>query len=223
MIFAIDHIVFSATSQQRTDLLAALHASGFAALPGDFHLEFPRNGCASDSAGFRGGASLEFVYQGEQAGGPGPWFAEVPRVIGLGFSSDSFDADTAWDGDPGAWTMAEEQGFPNSAGPHEHYSDFYVFVMNRKEGRLQFPELTAGPRLTAITLAGAGAQTWRDRLSRWLKLPAAGDGLAVGDVRIGFADGPHPNARATLTFETSGPAALIPLASGELRLVPATG
>jgi hypothetical protein len=223
VIFAIDHVVFSATRPQHSDLLTALHARGFTALPGDFHLEFPEDGCASDSTGFQGGASLEFVYQGEQGDGPGPWFAEVPRVIGLGFSSDSFDADTAWDGDPGAWTMPEQQGFPNSAGPHEHFSDFYVFVMNRKEGRLQFPEITEGPRLTAITLAGAGAGAWRDRLSRWFALPASGDGLAAGDVSIGFADGPHPNVRATLTFEVSGDPAVIPLASSELRLVPAAG
>jgi hypothetical protein len=223
VIFSIDHVVFSATRKQRTGLLAALHSSGFAALPDDFHLEFPEDGCASDSTGYRGGASLEFVYPGDQADGPGPWFAEVPRVIGLGFSSDSFEADTAWDGDPGAWTMPEQQGFPNSAGPHEHFSDFYVFVMNRKDGLLQFPELTSGPRLTAITLAGGGASVWRDRLSRWLALPASGDGLAVGDVRIGFTDGPHPGVRATLTFEVSGGPAVIPLGSGELRLVPATG
>ena len=45
----------------------------------------------------------------------------------------------------GAWAMPEQQGFPNAAGPHEHQSDFHVFVMNRKEGVLQFPELTDGP------------------------------------------------------------------------------
>ncbi len=53
-------------------------------------------------------------------------------------------------GDPGAWTMPEQQGFPDAAGPHEHQSDFYVFVMNRKDGVLQFPELTGPePRVRA--------------------------------------------------------------------------
>ena len=55
-------------------------------------------------------------------------------MIGIGLSSDDFAADTAWGGDPGAWIMPEQQGFPNAAGRHEHQNDFYVFVMNRMNG-----------------------------------------------------------------------------------------
>jgi hypothetical protein len=218
VIFAIDHIVFCATPEQRASLITALHGGGFAALPSDFHLDFPEDGAASDSVGFRGGASLEFVYQTDAASGPGPWFAETPRVMGLGFSSDDFAADTDWDGDPGHWTMPEQQGFPNSAGPHEHKSDFYVFVMNRSDGALQFPELTTGPRLARITLAGQAAPQWRERLARWLKLPGDGDVLSVGDVELAFTDGPNPNVRATLTFETDGDPEVVGLSSGAIEL-----
>jgi hypothetical protein len=232
LIFAIDHIVFAATARQRAELIATLQGCGFP--PVDFHLDFPDIGGASDSVGMRGGSSLEFVYPTPGPGQPGSspsgtgqdaWFAEVPRVIGLGFASDSFDADTDWDGDPGAWTMPAQQGFPNSAGPHEHHSDFYVFVMNRKDGVLQFPELAkapaapATPRLARITLTGQAAGQWRGRLSRWLRLPAAGDGLAAGSTELAFADGPGPSVRATLTFEVTGSPAVLPLAAGELRLV----
>ena len=217
MIFAIDHIVFAATKPQRGELVTALRDCGFAAV--DFHLDFPHEGVASDSVGFCGGSSLEFVYETAPPGGPAVWFAEVPRVVGLGFSASDFAADTAWDGDAGAWTMAEQQGFPNSAGPHEHLSDFYVFVMNRKDGVLQFPELTAGPRLAQITLSGAAAAQWRERLKRWLKLQASEDGLIVGDVRLAFKDGPSSNVRVSLTFEADAKPALIPLAAGEIRLV----
>lgn len=232
MIFAIDHIVFAATPRQRAELMRTLHDCGFP--PVDFPLSFPDIGSASDSVGFRGGSSLEFVYPtaspvpvpgrpADSNGGPATWFAEVPRVIGLGFSADSFDADTAWDGDPGAWTMPAQQGFPNSAGPHEHHSDFYVFVMNRKDRVLQFPELTAGPRLTRITLSGQAAGLWRDRLARWLRLPAAGHGLAAGPTELAFAAGPDPSVRATLTFEDAASPAVIPLAAGELRLAGQAG
>jgi hypothetical protein len=226
LIFAIDHIVFAATARQRAELIATLQGCGFP--PVDFHLDFPDIGGASDSVGMRGGNSLEFVYPTSKSGaagsgaGPAAWFAEVPRVIGLGFASDSFDADTAWDGGPGAWTMPAQQGFPNSAGPHEHHSDFYVFVMNRKDGALQFPELaedSAAPRLARITLAGQAAGQWHERLARWLRLPAAGDGLAAGSTELVFADGPGPSVRATLTFEVTGSPATLPLAAGELRLV----
>jgi hypothetical protein len=221
LIFSIDHIVFAATRRQRDELITTLHDCGFP--PVDFPLSFPEIGSASDSVGFRGGSSLEFVYETGKPGGPALWFAEVPRVIGLGFSSDSFDVDTAWDGDPGAWTMPEQQGFPNSAGPHEHHSDFYVFVMNRKDRVLQFPELTYGPRLAVITLAGGAADQWHDRLARWLRLPASGSGLAVGNTQIAFEDGPSPSVRAALTFEVAGNPAKIPLAAGELRLVQQPG
>jgi hypothetical protein len=216
LIFSIDHIVFAATPAQRDELMSALRQAGFPAV--DFRLDFPEDGCASESVGFRGGSSLEFVFETGPPGGPANWFAEVPRVIGLGFSSDDFDRDTAWDPDPGAWTMDAQQGFPNSAGPHEHLSDFYVFVMNRKDRVLQFPELTGGPRLARITLAGAAADHWHERLARWLRLSPIGGGLAVGDVELAFTGGPSPNVRATLTFETAGSPAVIPLASGEIRL-----
>ncbi len=229
MIFAIDHIVFAATPRQREELIATLRQCGFP--PVDFHLDFPDIGGASDSVGMRGGSSLEFVYSTSGSGpagnsaGPDTWFGEVPRVMGLGFASDSFDADTAWDGDPGAWTMPAQQGFPNSAGPHEHHSDFYVFVMNRKDGVLQFPGLAEGsaaaaaPRLSRITLTGSDAGLWHERLARWLRLPAAGNGLAAGGTELVFAGGPGPSVRATLTFEATGSAAVLPLAAGELRLV----
>lgn len=228
MIFAIDHIVFATTARQREELMRTLHQCGFP--PVDFPLSFPDIGCASDSVGLRGGSSLEFVYPVSPPGGAGPdgsapgggpatWFAKVPRVIGLGFSADSFEADTAWDGDPGAWTMPAQQGFPNSAGPHEHHSDFYVFVMNRADGVLQFPGLTDGPRLARITLTGPAAGHWRERLARWLHLPAAGDGLAAGHTELAFENGPGRSVRATLTFEVTGSPAVIPLAAGELRLV----
>jgi hypothetical protein len=217
LIFAIDHIVFAATLKQCDDLIGPILNCGFAAV--DFHLDFPDDNLASDSVGFRGGSFLEFVYETTECGGPPQWFAETPRVIGLGFSSDDFAADTAWDGKSGSWTMAEQQGFPNSAGPHEHVSDFYVFVMNRENGTLQFPQLTAGPRLVQITLSGAGSAKWRERLWRWLKLPASNGGLTVGGTQIVFEDGPSSNVRASLTFEAATNPAIIPLSSGEIRLV----
>ena len=217
VIFAIDHIVFAVTERQRGELVTALRDCGFATV--DFHLDFPDEGVASDSVGFRGGSSLAFVYETAPRGGPAVWFAEVPRVIGLGFSASDFAADTDWDGDASAWAMAEQQGFPNSAGPHEHLSDFYVFVMNRKDGILQFPELTAGPRLAQITLSGAAAALWRERLKRWLKLQACQGGLMVGDVRVTFEDGPSRNVHASLTFEANAKPAVILLAAGEIRLV----
>jgi hypothetical protein len=220
VIFSVDHVVFAATRQQASDLITTLHGYGFAPL--DFHLEFPDDHLASDSVGLQGGISLEFVYETADHEGPTAWFDQVPRVIGIGFSSNDFAVDTAWAGDAGAWTMPEQQGFPNSAGPHDHQNDFYVFVMNRQNGVLQFPELTDGPQLTEITLAGAASANWRDRLQRWLGLKSDGGSLAVGDTRITFTDGQAASVRASLTLEAQQNPAVIPLATGEIRLIDST-
>ncbi len=219
MIFSVDHVVFAATRSQASDLITTLHGHGFTPL--DFHLDFPDDHLASDSVGLQGGILLEFVYQTAERAGPAAWFDQVPRMIGIGFSSDDFAVDTAWEGEPGAWTMPEQGGMPNAAGPHEHQSDFYVFVMNRKDGVLQFPELTDGPRLEQITLAGAEPASWRERLQRWLGVKADGDSLVVGGMRITFANGPAPGIRASLTVQVSHRPGIVPLAIGEIRLIAA--
>src|SRR5260370_624497 len=121
--------------------------------------------------------------------------------------------------------MPEQQGCPDAAGPHEHQSDCYVVVMNRKDGVLQFPELTDGPRLVQINLAGAGSASWHDRLQHWLGLEGSGDNdsLAAGRTQINFADGPEPRVRASLTLEVShNLVAVIPLATGEICLIEST-
>jgi hypothetical protein len=96
-----------------------------------------------------------------------------------------------------------------------------VFVMNRKDGVLQFPELTSGPRLEAITLAGVQSASWRERLQRWLSLKADGGSLVVGDTRITFAGGQAPGIRASLTVQASHGPGIVPLAIGDIRLIAA--
>jgi hypothetical protein len=219
VIFSIDHVVFSATKQQASELITTLH--GYGCVPVEFHLDFPEDHLASDSVGLSGGILLEFVYETADHTGPAAWFDQVPRVIGIGFASDDFAADTPWDRDAGAWTMREQQGMPSAAGPHEHQSDFYVFVMNRKDGVLQLPELSSGPRLAQITLAGGASVIWHERLQRWLKLNPNGDCLAAGDTRITFADGPATSVRADLTLTASQSPGVIPLSEGEIRLIDA--
>lgn len=130
-----------------------------------------------------------------------------PALTGVGFASDRFNLDTDWKGDPGAWVIDEDQLLPggqtlniHAAGPHHHLSDFYVFVMDRPDGQLQFPEVTEAPRLTRLTLAGARAHWWRDRLRKWLDFPGTGSALAVGGVDMVIEPGPHPNVRVRPTF-----------------------
>jgi hypothetical protein len=53
--FAIDHIVFAATEQQRDELITVLRDFGFAAV--DFHLNFPDDGLPATASAFAAEAS----------------------------------------------------------------------------------------------------------------------------------------------------------------------
>src|SRR5262245_36478279 len=106
MIFALDHIVHAVSPSDQDQLLATLPTVGFR--PEPFRLEFPEIGAASESLSFSSGAFVEFVVELDPALSPRVWFDELPRVIGLGFASDDFDADTRWREEPGAWLMDEQ-------------------------------------------------------------------------------------------------------------------
>src|SRR5579862_7797146 len=136
MIFSLDHIVCSATETERDRVVAALESHGFR--PEQFTLRFPSSGARSDSWSFAGGGFIEFVTEDAPGSSGSPWFHQTPRVIGLGFASDAFADDTRWDGGDNCWRMDEHHTLPtgvdlriHAAGPHEHRSDFYVFVMDR--------------------------------------------------------------------------------------------
>src|SRR6266511_297189 len=124
VIFSIDHIVFAATRTQRAGLLARPGQFGFR--PEAFTLEFPEIGATSESASFSGGAFVEFVVCDDERLAPALWFERTPRVIGLGFSSDAYAADTDWWDWSEAWRMNEDHVLPggdvlniHATGPHE--------------------------------------------------------------------------------------------------------
>jgi hypothetical protein len=229
MIVSIDHIVFAATEVERDRVVAELEPHGFR--PEQFTLVFPESGARSDSWSFAGGGFVEFVTEDSPGAAGSPWFNQTPRVIGLGFASDSFAHDTRWPGVEHAWSMDEHHVLPTgadlrirAAGPHKHLSDFYVFVMDRPDGRLQFPSRTSGPRLRRITLAGAEAGIWRTNLGGWLGIESKGGELRVGDVALAFDTTSSPVVRATLHYLSEGIApARIGLVSGAIEIAPAGG
>jgi hypothetical protein len=225
VFFAVDHVVLAATREQKGQLVARLTRSGFAPVPG--RLRFDEIGAHSESVAFRGGGFVELVYEVQAGRAPAEWFTpEVPRVIGLGFASDEFEADTAaWQRERGAWKMEETQTLDDgsrlrlhSAGPHRHQSDFYVFGMDRPDGQLEHRGLGARGELRAVTFAGARHDWWRDRLSAWLALR----GMRVGGVELRFQPGPHPNVRITAAFTVSAEPGSVSLAAGSLELDPAS-
>jgi Glyoxalase-like domain len=227
MIFALDHIVFAVSQADQQQLLARLPQAGFR--PEPFRLEFPEIGAASESLSFPSGAFVEFVVELDATLSPRVWFHDVPRAIGLGFASNDFEADTWWRDEPGAWVMDEEHLLPDgrllrihAAGPHQHQSDFYVFVMDRADGKLEFPEHRSGPlQLRSITLTGADAPAWHERLGRWLNVPSPReDTLQVGEMQLRFQAAQRPSVRATPTFKVSS-GSFPELPAGLLEVVPA--
>lgn len=225
MIFAVDHFVLSANPEQAVDLLAELRELGFAA--NNFVLSFTDLNGESESLSYSGGGMVEVLHPLDPTHAPVNWFAEVPRIIGLGFASDDFAADTDWgpDREEGHWTMDEQFPLPDgsslditAAGPHRHVSEFYVFVMARPSGKLQFPDVPAVPRLISVTIVGAEAMLWRERLRRWLRL-GAGPTLMVGDVELRFEESENSGVRISPEFSLPARTAHIPLARSGIDFV----
>lgn len=122
--------------------------------------------------------------------------------------------------------MSEDHQLPDgtvinihAAGPHEHRSPFYVFVMDRPGGQLQFPELKDGPMLSHIEIAGRDADLWHSRLAEWLCLPSQDGRLVVGNALIGFTKSSDERLQVTPTFMVAGDPDVLPPSDGSLRLV----
>jgi hypothetical protein len=221
MIFAVDHIVFASTGAERSALGEGLERAG--ARREDFTLEFPDDGVASDSWSLADGNYLEFVVEEVGRRGPELWFDAPTRVIGIGFASDDFAADTAWAEEEDRWEMDEELVLSggrryriHAAGPHEHASQFYVFVMDRPDGRLDFAADPAAPRLVGIDLSGAGAVGFGTSVAGWLGRPLADGAFRVGGCELRLGAGEAPGVHASLRLEGGAEPAELELADGSI-------
>src|SRR5205809_3030950 len=93
VIFGVDHLVLCGARQDLARLRARLSAAGFVPVAG--RLRFDEIGAHSESIAYRGGGFVEVVYEVEPGKSPRPWFdGPVPRLIGLGVSSEDFERDT---------------------------------------------------------------------------------------------------------------------------------
>jgi hypothetical protein len=219
VIFGVDHLVLCGGSGDLGRLRERLAAAGFVPVAG--RLRFDDIGAHSESVAYRGGGFVEVVYEVEHGRAPRLWFnGPVPRVIGLGVSSDDFERDTAgWQ-----WTMDEEQILDDgsllrihAAGPHEHLSELYLFAMDRPDRELDHPGLGATSELVALTFSGRGSDEWRERLSRWL-----GRSDAIGEVQLHFQEGPG-SVGVSPTFRVASAPGTVPLARGAIELQGASG
>jgi hypothetical protein len=219
VIFGVDHLVLCGGRGDLSRLRKRLAAAGFVPVAG--RLRFDEIGAHSQSVAYRGGGFVEVVYEVEHGKAPRPWFdGPVPRVIGLGVSSNDFERDTAgWQ-----WTMDEEQTLDDgsvlrihAAGPHEHLSKLYVFAMDRADRELDHPDLGGTAELVALTFSGRGSHEWRERLARWL-----GSSDAIGEVQLRFTEGSDPVC-VSPTFRVPSEPGTLPLARGAIELQGASG
>lgn len=216
MFFGIDHLVLAGTRANHASLQERLGPCGFVPVPG--RLRFDEIGAHSESVAFADGAFVEVVYEVAAGEAPRVWFdGAVPRVMGIGVSSDDFDRDTAgWE-----WTMDEEQVLDDgstlrihAAGPHEHLSSLYVFAMDRPDRVLDHPGLGGTARLVELRFEGRDHLRWRTRIERWL-----GRADAVGDVELRFVPGESAGVAVTPVFAVTGGAGWVELAAGSIELV----
>jgi len=216
VIFGVDHLVLCGNRADLERLSSRLSPAGFVPVPGK--LRFDEIGAHSESVAYRGGGFLEVVYEVRPGAAPRTWFDRpIPRVMGIGVSSDDFEHDTAgW-----LWTMDEEQALDDgstlrihAAGPHEHLSPLYLFAMDRRDRTLDHPDLGGLAELTSLTFGGQDAALWRRQLDEWL-----GGSDAIGDVELRFVEGDGPGAVVTPAFNVSAGAGIVPLAAGSIELV----
>lgn len=221
----IDHIIVAVDAAYKPALSAQLKAAGFA------HGDAGKHGgaTANENVAFAGGGFLELLYEQSPGSGPGVWFAETPRVQGIGVSTDDYTADiAAWGTPPGSWDQmfgkvldTGQSSECRAAGPIAR-DEFYVFYMDRPE--TDFTGLGATARLTDIIVRGEQYQLWHDRFRDWFGLEAVDGGLACGDVTFRFEPGPHPAIRLSLKFAVDpAAAAVIPIAGGTIELAAAPG
>lgn len=226
MIFAVDHIVFAVAASDRAPLADLLVGRGLATIP--LELDFPEIGAASESVATADGSFVELVYETKPGKAPAAWFEALPRVIGVGFSSDDFERDVAaWGEQEGMWLMDEDKTLADgsvlnihAAGPHPHFEDLYVFLMDRTE--LPYADRGARAGLRALTFSGATAHDWRDRLAGWFGLVHTPAGFRVGDgrgseIEVRFEANDSAGVQVSPTFGVPFYAEPIALAAGEIR------
>jgi hypothetical protein len=222
MITEIDHIIIAVDRPQQGELSERLKRAGLV------HGDAGRHptGTANENVAFSSGGFLELLYEAEPGAANPVWFAETPRVQGVGFSTTDYAADVAgFTQDDGSWnrvfTKEQDDGSRTAilaAGPLP-MNEFYPFVMDRPSP--PFADLGATARLTSLTFAGARHAHWRERFQEWFSLSERNGGLLAGDVELRFVDGPHPDMRTSLELAVSDAAGSIPISGGAIELVAA--
>jgi hypothetical protein len=224
MLKALDHLVMAIDRNKLDEIRQQLYDAGFA--PGGDPGSHDTTETADENFVYANGAYLELVWELRDGSGPAIWFERIPRLQGVGFSTSDYAADIAsWMQEENAWDIQvskelEDGGrfYARGSGPIPMLeNEFYVFIMDREQPRMA---LGAAPRLRRLTFAGTEADVWRERLGRWLDLPQDDEGYSFDGTQFRFEPDSVSGTWVSLLYTVPSGGGSIPLAHGELSLVP---
>jgi hypothetical protein len=224
MITGIDHLILAIDRGALPAIEDDLFRVGFEHGDAGVH----EAGTANHNIAFAGGAFVELLYQHLPGGGRPMWFGRVPRLQGIGFTSNDYDTDIArflhkpdaWDEDFPKVLTSGERVSVHAAGPTKR-DEFYPFVMKREKP--PFDKTGARATLTSIVFSGRDTEVeyWRDGFRRWFALPESEGSLHVGDdIEISFR--PEASESMNIFAHFSSPVGADAAIGHALTVVPAT-
>jgi hypothetical protein len=217
MLIGIDRVIIPIDEGERNELSQRLVDAGLV-YAGDTGLE--DHPTADAHFALERGGFIELVWEREPGTSPFPnLFDDMPRVAGLGFTSNEFDADRQrFAGEKTAWLWersAEEGGASRSAGPATvGKEDPYLFLIDGQ--RLPYVESGAAGRLTEIVIEGTSAPERRRRYADSLAVPFEDQQFVVGDTTVRFRQKGGVPIANSLTVEGARIDAELQLARGAI-------
>jgi hypothetical protein len=188
MLIGIDRVIIPIDEDEREDLSRRLVDAGLV-YTGDTGLS--DHPTADAHFALEGGGFIELVWEREPGTSPfRDLFDAMPRVAGLGFTSNDFDADRQrFAGEGTAWlwerSAEDEGGASRSAGPATvGEEDPYLFLIDGQ--RLPYADAGATGRLTEIMIEGISAPERRRRYVESLAVTFQDDQFIVGGTTVRF-------------------------------------
>lgn len=221
MLLGIDRVIVPVDLDGRERLSHELVEAGLV-YAGDTGLD--DHPTADGHFALEGGGFVELVW--ERHDGASPFrmlFEDNPRVAGIGFTTDDFDADRQPFADEARGWLWERRPGDNrttrSAGPAPvGEEDPYLFLIDSP--KLPYVDEGAAGRLTEVLVEGTAASECGRRVAASLGLSLDEDRFTVGDTTVRFDQTGSVPIATSLTIEGARTAHEIPLTRGVIRFKP---
>jgi hypothetical protein len=203
MLIGIDRVIVPIEEGERDALSQRLVDAGLV-YTGDTGLS--NHPTADAHFALEGGGFVELVWEREPGSSPfRNLFDGMPRIAGLGFTSNDFDADRQrFAGEKDAWLWErsddDEGGASRSAGPATvGEEDPYLFLIDGP--RLPYADSGGEGRLTDIVIEGTSAPERLRRYTESLAVTFQDDQCVVGGTTVRFRPKDGVSIANSLTVE----------------------